>query len=237
MSSAPKILNRIDTLRALNYLDTYLKDKPNRKLATASLLGCSIATAARIANQCNRYESRLKIKWAIRICNALGKPIGRVIPTKGNSLKASLIGWRDLPSAAAWASQCDVGTHVGWVAHSSFGLDATYSCGKTMGSLTDVVVQVGDPRLPTVRDALVFRYFAGGLVREELWFSHYDNKGAHVGDMRATPENVTRQLAQIHKDYARHTSKIIRKFAARREEQSRRDNSNAAANARRKELK
>lgn len=110
----PKTAPAAGTPTALLYLESYLDEHEpsNRKLATASLLGCSVRTAARITSRKKNYVAPMKMEWVSNICRATGKPEGDILGTYDPKTRRQvLVGWnraRNAPEALQFAADCAV---------------------------------------------------------------------------------------------------------------------------------
>tara|TARA_R110002110_G_scaffold8326_8_gene41893 strand:- start:9448 stop:10161 length:714 start_codon:yes stop_codon:yes gene_type:complete len=204
------------TSKALHYLESYLSDKSNRKSATVALLGCSVATAARLTSRQKRYTSPMKMVWVIRICAAVGKPLDGVLGLrKPIGYRQALVGWVGVESGApALQAAYDCANMVVQQAFLGFSLSGDSVVSHLDGVPRKLTVSLSPNPSLTIYGGKYDYYRIIITAREkpgggsQMWIKTLTPGGTELVSVRLTGETLRDNLKLIY-GYTKHISKEL----------------------------
>lgn len=202
----------------LQYLHSYAGESPSKSRATMKLLGCSRRTATRLLSNRQPYRRPIRVRWAVKICEAVGKPLDSVAPQRvTRTCVEALVGWASATTfseAMQLASDCALS--ICMLAYNAFGLRGWFVQRFDAGWPTSVEISLMRcPELAGCYDRyaphkIIVTMEDEGDGRRRMFAKRFHKPEGIIDKQPLTYGLIDRYITQINARTKNHTARLER---------------------------
>lgn len=215
-------LTAASTPMLLQYLYSCVDSAPNKYKAVMKLLHCSRSAASRLLSKKTPYRFGMRMTWALRICNAVGKPLSSVAPKRvTRDCMEALTGWTSATTfSEAMQLATDCAMSICMIAFNAFGLRGWYTLRYDSGWPTSVDISLAKcPELAVYGDKyaphkIIVTMEQGGDGKRRMFAGRYHKPEGRIDKQPLTYNLIDRYITKIYALTKNHAAGLERETNA-----------------------